>query len=99
MLRRNGVQVVSITEPSEDTPTGRLFEAMIESLDEFYSDNLGEEVTRGMRESASRGFYLSPRAPFGYCKIRVLDGGKERVKLEIDSIQAEIVKFLFESIL
>ncbi len=31
---------------------------MIESLDEFYSANLGEEVTRGMRESASCGFYL-----------------------------------------
>jgi site-specific DNA recombinase len=40
MLRKNGVQVVSINEPFEDTPTGRLFEAMIESLDEFYSANL-----------------------------------------------------------
>jgi len=41
MLRKNGVQVISITEPFEDTPTGRLLEAMIESLDEFYSANLG----------------------------------------------------------
>ena len=56
ILRKNGVKVISISEPFEDTPTGRLFEAMIESLDEFYSANLGEEVTRGMRESASRGF-------------------------------------------
>ncbi len=35
VLRKAGVQVVSITEPLEDTPTGRLLEAMIESLDEF----------------------------------------------------------------
>ncbi len=28
----------------------------MESLDEFYSANLGEEVTRGIRESASRSF-------------------------------------------
>ncbi len=55
MLRKAGVQVVSITEPFEDTPTGRLLEAMIESLDEFYLANLGEEVIRGMRESAWRG--------------------------------------------
>jgi site-specific DNA recombinase len=48
-LRTTGVQVISITEPFDDTPTGRLLEAMIESLDEFYSANLGEEVTRGMR--------------------------------------------------
>lgn len=55
MLRKNKVQVISITEPFDDSPTGRLLEAMIESLDEFYSDNLSEEVSRGMRESASRG--------------------------------------------
>lgn len=68
MLRKNGVQVISITEPFEDTPTGRLLEAMIESLDEFYSANLGEEITRGLRESASRGFYLHSRPPYGYRK-------------------------------
>lgn len=42
LLRKNGVQVVSINEPSEDTPTGRLLEGIIESLDEFYSDKLGQ---------------------------------------------------------
>jgi hypothetical protein len=31
------VQVVSITEPFEDIPLGKLLEAIIESLDEFYS--------------------------------------------------------------
>ena len=71
VLRKNGVQVISINEPFDDTPTGRLLEAIIESLDEFYSDNLGEEVTRGMRESASRGFYLSSKPPYGFRKIRV----------------------------
>ena len=70
MLKKAGVQVVSIKEPFDDTPTGRLLEAIIESLDEFYSDNLGEEVTRGMRESASRGFYLCSKAPYGYRKVK-----------------------------
>jgi site-specific DNA recombinase len=72
MLRKNGVQVISITEPFEDTPTGRLLEAMIESLDEFYSANLGEEIVRGLRESASRGFYLHNRPPYGYRKYKVV---------------------------
>jgi DNA invertase Pin-like site-specific DNA recombinase len=62
ILRKHGVQVISITEPADNSPTGRLMEAIIEDLDEFYSDNLGEEVTRGMRESVSRGFYLSSKA-------------------------------------
>lgn len=99
MLRKNSVQVISITEPFEDTPTGRLLEAMIESLDEFYSANLGEEVTRGMRESASRGFYLSSRAPYGYRKVKVRDGDKERPRLEPEPNQAQVVVSIFNGVL
>ena len=99
MLRKSGVHVISINEPFDDTPTGRLLEAIIESLDEFYSDNLGEEVTRGMRESASRGFYLSCRPPYGYKKVRCKDGEKERTKLEIDPVQAGIVSSMFKDAL
>ena len=47
MLRRRGIRVVSITEHADDSPTGRLMEAIIESVDEFYSENLAQEVTRG----------------------------------------------------
>jgi site-specific DNA recombinase len=99
MLRKCGVEVISISEPHDNTPTGKLMEAIIESLDEFYSQNLGEEVTRGMRESASRGFYLSARIPYGYRKIRVKDGGKEHTKLEIDPARAPVVRDVFESVL
>ena len=98
MLKKVGVQVVSINEPFDDTPTGRLLEAIMESLDEFYSDNLGEEVTRGMRESAARGFYLSSKPPYGYRKIRVRDGNKERTKLEIEPAEASIVAYIFDGI-
>jgi site-specific DNA recombinase len=99
MLRKRGVQVISISEPAGDSPTGRLMEAIIEDLDQFYSDNLGEEVTRGMRESASRGFYLSSKAPYGYRKIRVKDGNKERTKLEIEPFQSQIVISIFNDLL
>ncbi|MFC1944251.1 recombinase family protein [Chloroflexota bacterium] len=99
MLKKAGVQVVSINEPFDDTPTGRLLEGIIESLDEFYSDNLGEEVTRGMRESAARGFYLSSKAPYGFRKVKVQDGNKERTKLEPDPDQATIVTTIFNGIL
>jgi site-specific DNA recombinase len=99
MLKKAGVTVVSINEPFDDTPTGRLLEAIIESLDEFYSDNLGEEVTRGMRESAARGFYLSSRPPYGYRKVRVRDGTKERTRLEVEPNQAGVVTAIFDGIL
>jgi site-specific DNA recombinase len=99
LLRKHNVQVISITEPFEDTPTGRLLEAMIESLDEFYSANLGEEIMRGLRESASRGFYVNGYAPYGYVRVKVKDGNKERAKLELEKHQAEIVKRLFNDAL
>ncbi|PPD58662.1 recombinase family protein [Dehalogenimonas etheniformans] len=99
LLRKNGVQVISMNEPSEDTPVGHLMEGIIESLDEFYSENLGEEVTRGMRESASRGFYQSFRPPYGYNKIKVADGTKMRTKLELNTAQAKIVETIFKSVL
>ena len=95
MLKKAGVTVVSFNEPFDDTPTGRLMEAIIEIMDEVYSDNLGEEVTRGMRESASRGFYLSSRPPYGYRKVRVIDGAKERTRLELEPGQAGIVASAF----
>ena len=44
MLRRRGVRVVSITEQADDTPTGKLLEAIIESVDEFYSENLAQRL-------------------------------------------------------
>ena len=97
MLRRKGIRVVSITEHADDTPTGKLMEAIIESVDEFYSENLAQEVVRGMRESASRGYFLASRAPFGYKRIKVNDGTKERPTLEIDPDAAPIVREIFES--
>ena len=97
MLRRKGIRVVSITEHADDSPTGKLMEAIIESVDEFYSENLAEDVTRGIRESASRGFFLGSKAPFGYRRVKVSDGMKERPTLEVDPATAPVVKEIFES--
>ncbi|MDE2867134.1 MAG: recombinase family protein [Chloroflexota bacterium] len=97
MLRRKGIRVVSITEPADDSPTGKLMEAIIESVDEFYSENLAQEVVRGMREAASRGYFLGSRAPFGYRRVKVHDGMKERPTLEVDPATAPAVKEIFES--
>ncbi len=97
MLRRKGIRVVSITEHADDSPTGKLMEAIIESVDEFYSENLAEDVVRGMREAASRGFFLGSTSPFGYKRVKVSDGVKERPTLEIDPAAAPVVKELFQS--
>ena len=46
-----GITAVSITEHTDDSPTGKLLmEAIIESMDELYSENLAQDVVRGMGE-------------------------------------------------
>ena len=97
MLRRKGIRVVSITEHANDSPTGKLMEAIIESVHEFYSENLAQEVIRGMREAASRGYFLGSRAPFEYNRVKVNDGVKDRPTLEVDPVATPIVKEIFES--
>ena len=95
MLRRRGIRVVSITEHADDSPTGKLMEAIIESVDEFYSENLAQEVTRGMREAASRGFWVSPHIPYGYRRVHVQDGAKERPRLDLDPPADAVVRRIF----
>ena len=96
MLRKKGVRVVSITEHADDTPTGKLMEAIIESVDEFYSENLAQEVTRGMREAASRGFWMTASAPYGYQRVYVQDGAKKRPRLELNPPHDAVVRRIFD---
>lgn len=68
MLKRDHVEVVSISEPMIDGPFGSLIERIIEWMDEYYSIRLSGEVMRGMTEKAMRGGYQSI-APFGYITV------------------------------
>lgn len=65
LLRKNSVSVVSVSEPIPEGHFGTLIERIIEWMDEFYSINLGAEVTRGMTEKATRG-EPTCAPPFGY---------------------------------
>ena len=65
-LKRHGVRLVSIKEPVDTGPAGEMMEGIIESMDAFYSANLSQEVRRGQRQVAERGYYPGRKAPFGY---------------------------------
>ncbi|MDO8689611.1 MAG: recombinase family protein [Dehalococcoidia bacterium] len=99
LLRKQGVQVISINEPVEDTPSGRLLEGIIEVIDEFYSANLSQDVVRGMRENASRGFFPGSPVPYGYRRIKAQDGDAQRTKLEPDPATAPLVERMFRECL
>ena len=99
LLRSRGIKVISINEPLDDTPIGQLLEGIIESVDEFYSANLGQDIRRGMRENASRGFFNGSKPPFGIQRVPVNDGTKTRWKLAPDQDnpgRVQIVKRIFD---
>ena len=68
MLRKLGIEVVSISENIGDDKMSILIEAMIEAMDEYYSINLGEEVIRGMTQKALTGG-IQAIPSFGYDKL------------------------------
>ena len=97
MLRRRGVRVVSITEHADDSPTGKLMEAIIESVDEFYSANLAEEVTRGMREAVEvrvgvreEGREVALVKRTGGVVALALDGGQAAVEALGHDVDADV---------
>lgn len=92
LLKSKGIRVISINEPLDDSPSGQLLEGVIESIDEFYSASLGQDIKRGMRENAGRGFFNGSRPPHGLHKVPVQDGAKTRYKLEPDPDDCVAVK-------
>ena len=59
MLKKDHVEVISVSEPLIDGPFGSLIERIIEWMDEYYSIRLSGEVLRGMKEKALRNGYQS----------------------------------------
>lgn len=89
MLKKDNVEVISVSEPLADGPFGSLIERIIEWMDEYYSIRLSGEVTRGMTENALRGNYQA-RPPLGY-KVT-----SHRQTPVIVPQEAQIVQLIFD---
>lgn len=89
MLKKNDIDVVSVSESLPEGPFGSLVERIIEWSDEYYLINLAQEVKRGMKERASRGLPVCP-PPIGY---NMKDGQY------VPNSDAEFVKNIFNDYL
>lgn len=93
LLKKNNVDVVSVSEPLVDGPFGSLIERIIEWMDEYYSIRLSGEVMRGMTQNAMRGHYQSD-APIGYTS----PGNKKPPVINPDTVQIPLmIKDMFIS--
>ncbi len=95
-LRKCGVEVVSVTQPTGDDPTQQLMRQIIGIFDEYTSRENGKNVSRSMRESAKQGFWNGATPPLGY-KIVAAEtrGSKIKKKLAVDPVDAETVRLMF----
>jgi site-specific DNA recombinase len=96
LLTKRGIQVISINEPIDDSPTGRLLEGILEALDQFYSENLAQDVVRGMKQNAEKGFCNGGPSPHGYKKVKVIDGNVERLKLDVQPPEVPVINRIRE---
>lgn len=87
-LKKHGVRVVSAKENITDAPEGIILEGLLESMAEYYSANLSQNVKRGLRESAEKGYFCGGPIPYGY---RVVDK-----RLVPDEKKAPIIRYVFE---
>lgn len=88
ILKQHGVRVEYCMESVEDTPEGALLEGLLESIAEFYSKSLAQNVRRGLQANFREGKSTGGMPLYGY---KLKDG-----KVEIDPVTAPIVQEIFQ---
>ncbi len=95
ILRKYDIQLCSVVEPVDDSPTGALLENIMASVAEFYSANLGQEVKKGMKQVLKQGRYPG-RAPVGYLNKDIFESdGTVTKTIIMDAIKAPAIQQAF----
>lgn len=87
-LKDLGIILYSIKDDISETPYGKFMTSIKEAYSELYSDNLSQEVKKGMKEVALRCMHTGGSPPLGY---DVLDR-----RLVINEEESEIVRTIFK---
>lgn len=88
-LKKNGVKVLSAMENLNGSPESIIMESLLEGMAEYYSVELSQKITRGMRENALKGKALGGQRILGY-KVN------SDCYFEIDETTAPVVVDIFK---
>lgn len=92
LLANLGMTLRAVTQPIDETPTGKLMEGVLAAVAQFDNDIRAEKTSLGMKEALRRGRWTFP-APLGYRNVRRIDGSKT---IEPDPERAPLLRRAFE---
>lgn len=93
LFKKNGIEIKSVSENLEDSPSGNLMETMLSGFAQFDNDVRAERCAGGMKEAVREGRYVW-MAPIGYDNVRV--AGKATIAP--NPIMAPLIKEVFEMV-
>jgi site-specific DNA recombinase len=94
-LRGLGVTILSVKDPTDDSPTGDLMAHMVDGFNEYQSRVSGQDIAYKMEAKAARGG-TPGRAPLGYLNVREMVEGREVRTVTVDPVRGPLVRMLFE---
>jgi site-specific DNA recombinase len=94
-LQRNGVELVSASEPIDNSPTGLLMLGVLGAVVAHERRKLSTEISRGRQQKAEVGG-TPGRCAIGYKNIRTDVDGREVRDVALDPERAPLIRIAFE---
>jgi len=87
----NKLEVIYVTQPTENTPAGRMMRRTLANMASFYTEQQSLDVRDGLSRRVQSGLFIS-RAPHGYLNVR-RDG---RSLVEVDGRGGGNIRRIFD---
>ncbi|MBP7937905.1 MAG: recombinase family protein [Phycisphaerae bacterium] len=68
--QKYGVPLICLTQPTEDTPAGRMMRRTLANMAAFTTEQQSVDVTEGLKARAEAGLFVG-HTPYGYRNLRV----------------------------
>ena len=96
-LEANGIFVMSVAQGSYSP--AQLAPTMPMAVNDLHQQRISDSTKRGLRHGASRGHFVSSKAPYGYRKVEAHDGVRRHYTLEPDPETAPTVRGIYDAAL
>ena len=87
-LQELGVRVLYVEEDFDDTAAGRFAARSMMNVNQFYSENMAEDIKRGLYDNASNCMVANGHLPYGYKR-------DETLHYVIDEPKAAVIREIF----